>query len=147
MDGNYTMVPFRFIGEALGAKVDWNCDDQSVTLTVNAQTIVLAINSRTAAVDGNKVVLDKPSKNNQWLYNGAASFCRRGSKSKVHWDGATKRIMLQADSEDLKKSCCGTSFIRPTSTCCVQELHAAQSFVQSEAVQNSAAKYDRTLSE
>ncbi|MDF2664104.1 MAG: hypothetical protein K0Q94_6895, partial [Paenibacillus sp.] len=53
------MVPLRFIGEALGAKVVWGAEDQSITLLNNPGiTIQLWINNKQAVVNGNTYELD-----------------------------------------------------------------------------------------
>ncbi|MFC3770504.1 copper amine oxidase N-terminal domain-containing protein [Paenibacillus sp. GCM10012303] len=58
LDGR-TMVPLRFIGEALGAKVVWGAEDQSITLLNNPGiTIQLWINNKQAVVNGNTYELD-----------------------------------------------------------------------------------------
>ena len=55
-----TMVPFRFVGEAMGAEVGWEASEQKITLTLYGKQIVLRIGSTTAMVNGNPVVLDAP---------------------------------------------------------------------------------------
>ncbi len=59
-----TMLPIRFIAEALGAKVDWKetgVDMGIVTITKDNITIEITINSDTAYVNGNAVKLDSPA--------------------------------------------------------------------------------------
>ncbi|HOW03485.1 MAG TPA: stalk domain-containing protein, partial [Caldisericia bacterium] len=53
-----TMVPLRFIGEALGAKVDWDNAERKVTYTLYGRTIELWIDKSTALVNGDPVVVD-----------------------------------------------------------------------------------------
>lgn len=55
-----TMVPFRGIAEALGAKVNWDEAANKVTITGD-KTVELTIGSTTAAVDGQAVTLDVPA--------------------------------------------------------------------------------------
>lgn len=50
--GGSTMVPLRFIGEVLGAKVDWNGDEKKVTYTLGKQVVVLWIGKKEALVNG-----------------------------------------------------------------------------------------------
>jgi len=56
-----TMVPLRAIFEAIGAKVDWNNDTQTVTSTKDKTTISLTINNPTMYVNGESVTLDSPA--------------------------------------------------------------------------------------
>lgn len=52
-----TMVPIRFISDALGANVEWNQDALQATITTADKTIVLTIGSATALVNGQSVAL------------------------------------------------------------------------------------------
>lgn len=55
-----TMVPFRPIAEALGAKVDW--DEIAMKVTIKGTKVVeLTIGSTEATVDGMRVTLDAPA--------------------------------------------------------------------------------------
>lgn len=55
-----TMVPLRFIAEALGAKVEWRAEDQSITLTSEKGQILLWLNQKQAIVNGSLFELDAP---------------------------------------------------------------------------------------
>ncbi|RIX51558.1 copper amine oxidase N-terminal domain-containing protein [Paenibacillus nanensis] len=56
-----TMVPIRFIAEALGAKVEWDAADRRVTLTKDGSKIELIIDQKEAYVNGETTVLDAPA--------------------------------------------------------------------------------------
>lgn len=56
-----TLVPFRALLEKLGAKVEWNEKNQTVTATKADKSIVLKIGSNKATVDGKEVTLDVPA--------------------------------------------------------------------------------------
>ncbi len=51
-----TLVPVRFVAEALGYDVDWNPDTRSVI--IDGGRIVMTIDSQTATIDGKNVTLD-----------------------------------------------------------------------------------------
>ena len=53
-----TMLPIRFIAEALGAAVDWNDTEKKVTIKSDDKEIVIYIGSDTAYVDGVAEKLD-----------------------------------------------------------------------------------------
>lgn len=55
-----TMVPIRFIGEALNATFTWDGDTQQVTFIMGDKTIILFINESFGLVNGRKVELDVP---------------------------------------------------------------------------------------
>ncbi|MGO4547314.1 copper amine oxidase N-terminal domain-containing protein [Paenibacillus sp. 2TAB23] len=56
-----TMVPLRFIAEALGAKVDWNKQKQRITLVKENTKIELFIGKKEAYVNGKAITLDSPA--------------------------------------------------------------------------------------
>ncbi|MFY0546266.1 stalk domain-containing protein [Brevibacillus sp. H7] len=58
IDSGRTMVPVRFVSEALGAHVEWNAAEQKVTITHQGKTIELTVGQKTAMVNGTKLTLD-----------------------------------------------------------------------------------------
>jgi len=56
-----TLVPIRVISEILGAKVNWDVNQKTVTVTDLNTRIILKINSAQASVNGQSVVLDVPA--------------------------------------------------------------------------------------
>lgn len=57
---NRTMVPVRFISEALGADVKWKDKEQEVHIELGAKKIELTLNNKQATVAGKNVALDAP---------------------------------------------------------------------------------------
>jgi hypothetical protein len=53
-----TMIPFRFLGEALGAQVEWDQAGQRVTYRLGAREVTLVIGRPTARLNGNPVTLE-----------------------------------------------------------------------------------------
>lgn len=49
---NRTLLPIRYVAEALGAKVDWNATEQKVTITFKETVIELWIGKNNAKVNG-----------------------------------------------------------------------------------------------
>ena len=56
-----TMLSARAFYEKIGAKVDWNGKDKSVTVTKGSDKIVLTIGADKALVNDKEVVLDSPA--------------------------------------------------------------------------------------
>jgi hypothetical protein len=52
-----SLVPLRFISEALGAKVGWRQEDQSIAIVKGEKVIVLQIGNKQAVVDGQRYEL------------------------------------------------------------------------------------------
>jgi len=53
-----TLLPIRYVAEALGASVDWKPDEQKVTITFGGKTVELWIGQNSAKVDGNYKLID-----------------------------------------------------------------------------------------
>ena len=55
---NRTFVPFRTLGEALGAKVEFNQDAKTVTYALGSTKIVMTLDSKTYTVNGAEKTMD-----------------------------------------------------------------------------------------
>lgn len=55
---NRTMVPIRFVSEAMGANVQWNGTERTVTITLGKDIVVLKINDVKAKANGYDVYID-----------------------------------------------------------------------------------------
>lgn len=56
-----TMVPVRFIAEAMGGTVDWNSDSQTAYITYNGSLVEVPIQADIIHVNGEAVTIDTPS--------------------------------------------------------------------------------------
>ncbi len=81
-----TMVPIRFISENLGAKVDWNGDEQKVTITSGDKVIELVIGAAEISVNGEKAAIDAPAN----IFDGRTFVPLRVISEtlgrSIHWD-------------------------------------------------------------
>ncbi len=93
VDGR-TLVPVRFISEALGAKVDWDGDTRTVTIELDGKTMKLVIDSTDADVAGANVALDVPAQ----IINDSTMvpirFISENFGAKVDWDGDTQTVTV-----------------------------------------------------
>ena len=89
-----TMLPIRFIAEALGAKVDWIEESQTVKITAENIDISLVIGETFATVNGEKIDLDSPS----FIENDRTYLPIRFVSEKlgadVKWDDATQTVNI-----------------------------------------------------
>ena len=89
-----TLVPLRDIFEALGATVNWNPAAQTILATQGQTQIGLAINNKTASVNGSPVELDQAAT----LINGRTfvplRFVAEATGAKVDWNGAMQRVSI-----------------------------------------------------
>jgi spore coat protein U-like protein len=89
-----TFVPLRFIGEALGAEVEWNDALKVVFLTRGTLRVQLSIGSKLAIIDGRITqLLEAPR-----IQNGRTMvplrFISEAFGADVTWDQATKAVTV-----------------------------------------------------
>ena len=91
---NRTMLPARFVAEALGAKVDWDAKTRTVIIT-NATTVIkLPVGSTTATVNGQSITLDSPAfiENNR-TYT-PIRFISEALNAIVEWNAETRQVTI-----------------------------------------------------
>lgn len=100
IDHGVTLIPFRFIGDQLQAKISYTIDPatkkvKTVSYEVNNKSIILTIGSKTAYVNQQKVLLQIPPQ----IINGTTfiplRFVSEALGCKVQWESAHKRITIE----------------------------------------------------
>jgi hypothetical protein len=89
-----TLVPVRFVAEALGAKVGWEAENRSVPIQKETQSIRLNIGSNIATVNDEEVAFDT-----QAVMQGGRTFVPLRFVSEilgvaVEWDSKTNTVFL-----------------------------------------------------
>lgn len=96
-----TLVPFRFIGEACGATVEWNGETRQVTARYGDTTLVMTLNVQVAYINGQPAELDVPPQ----LVNGSTMLPLRFFAFAfgwgTDWDLATRTATVTAGSDDV----------------------------------------------
>lgn len=93
-----TMVPLRYVAEALGLKVSWDAKTKTVTLSNDKNQIVVPTNSLTMQMNGEKVQSDVlPVLQGGRIYLsisniGKALGLEQGKE--IRWDAAEKTVIL-----------------------------------------------------
>ncbi len=89
-----TILPLRFIGEALGAVVGWDGATKTVTYRLNGRTVKLTVGQRTADIDGVVRELDVPVQ----MINGRTlvplRFISEALGARVVWNAPTKTVKI-----------------------------------------------------
>ena len=93
IDGR-TMVPLRFVGETLGAGVDWNGESRQITYSVGERRILLTVGLQTATVDGRNVEIDTPPVIIQDRTMVPVRFVSQWLGALVNWDDTDKRVEI-----------------------------------------------------
>ncbi|MBQ9429840.1 MAG: copper amine oxidase N-terminal domain-containing protein [Clostridia bacterium] len=94
IENSRTLMPLRFIAEAMGASVEWDGATGTATLTEGTNVVVITLGSTTATVGGATVTLDVPaaSRNGRTLL--PVRFIAESFGATVAWDGATSTATL-----------------------------------------------------
>ncbi len=90
-----TMLPIRFIVEALEATIEWDGDKRTVTIEKDDIEIIITIDSDTALVNGKEVKLDCAA----FIENGRTYLPLRFvseelNATSVEWDGDTQTVTI-----------------------------------------------------
>ena len=95
IENSRTLVPFRFIGEAIGATVSWDAASKKVSYVLGKITIVLTIGSTTATVNGKKVTLDvAPKITSAGRTIVPIRFVSENIGAKVDWNATTHMVTV-----------------------------------------------------
>jgi len=89
-----TLVPLRAIFEALGANVEWDPVERTITGTRGNTTIFLQINNRTAKLNGNSITLDVPPAVIDGRTMVPTRFIAESLDAQVNWDGQTRTVSI-----------------------------------------------------
>jgi thiol-disulfide isomerase/thioredoxin len=94
IDGGTTMVPYRFLGEAFGATIEWIAESKTVRATLGRTTVELVIGNKTAKINGIPTTMTKVPV----IVKGSTfvpfRFIGEAFKAKVDWEQATKTITV-----------------------------------------------------
>jgi len=98
IDSGRTFVPFRFVGESLGAEVGYTTDASgrvaTVTYKLGSTSIILYIGRKDALVNGRTVYLDVAPKIVQGRTVIPLRFVTEALGCKVDWDGQTMKVTI-----------------------------------------------------
>ncbi|MFS0836498.1 copper amine oxidase N-terminal domain-containing protein [Paenibacillus sp. 1P03SA] len=94
-----SMVPFRFLGELLGAEVSWENSTQTVTLKGNDRTVTLSVGHPEADVNGVQTVLDQPAAIVNETTLVPLRFIAESLNRNVAYDNASKVITIVPKEE------------------------------------------------
>lgn len=100
-----TLVPLRFIGESLGAEVNWDGDSSTVTIKRGNDTVVMAIGQNSFTVNGAGKYMDVPPQ----IIDGRTMVPLRAAAEafsrKVYWDGESEIIVIGEQQNAFYPSC------------------------------------------
>ncbi len=89
-----TMIPLRFVGEAMGAEIEWEGTEQKITFTLYGKEIILRVGANTALVNGEPVALDTPPTIIDGRTLVPVRFVSENLGARVDWQGDLQRITI-----------------------------------------------------
>ena len=98
-DNNRTLVPVRFVSEALGADVKWNGNLRQVTVTYNNKVIKLVIDQKTITVDNQTQEMDTKAILKESRTFVPLRFVSEAMGADVEWDGANRTVVIKLKSK------------------------------------------------
>jgi len=97
-DKGRTMVPVRFISEALGAEVGWNGNTGTVTITKGGAVIKLTIGSPQIIINGKAAAMDTAAVIKDSRTFVPVRYIAEALGLSVGWDGPTRTVILTGGS-------------------------------------------------
>lgn len=91
---NRLLVPFRAIGEALGANVHWQSDSRQVSITGNNSLVLLTINSREATANGEQKIMDTVPILNNGRTLVPVRYVGEFLNATVNWNQTTRTVNI-----------------------------------------------------
>lgn len=97
-----TLAPFRKIGEALGAQIEWDQDTKTVTAYKEDKTVILQIGNNIAYVNQTPLELDTPPiiRDDRTLV--PIRFFSEAFGAAVMWDNAVRTVLINTDEKPSK---------------------------------------------
>ncbi|MBE7027409.1 MAG: copper amine oxidase N-terminal domain-containing protein [Ruminococcaceae bacterium] len=96
IEGDRTYLPLRFIGEAFGAQVNWNADNQEITVSLNDIVVVMNIGKTEYTINGEKNEIDVAPFIKEDRTFVPVRYIGEALNKAVYWDGALRLVIVTA---------------------------------------------------
>lgn len=96
-----TLIPFRFLGESLGADITWDSQTSQAKLKLADKEVIVAVGSTAAYVNSKLTTLDVPAEITENRLFVPLRFISESLGAVVNYDAADKKITVQcADTSE-----------------------------------------------
>ena len=89
-----TMLPFRFLGEIMGAQVSWDGKTNSATYQLDSKKIEVTIGSKYAKINNQQLPLDAAPEIKDGSTMVPARFITESLGAKVEWKPQTQQVII-----------------------------------------------------
>ena len=114
-----TVIPIRFIAEALGAEVGWVQETKTVVISKDNVTITLKIGSKMVFVNKEQIIIDTQAVIKNARTFVPLRFVSETMNAKVEWIGKTKTVIIMTEEYYAQKF---NQPLNPTATTDVAKL-------------------------
>lgn len=99
-ENSRTLIPLRFVSEALGASVSWNEQKREVSITKDNTKIRVRIGDRNIVVGGRISAMDTQAIIKESRTFVPLRFVAEALGAKVQWDGNTRTVVITTGAQD-----------------------------------------------
>lgn len=92
-----TLIPLRAVSETLGAEVEWNDEEKTVTVTYGDNSIVITVGNMTALVNGEEVEIDSPALIKKDRVLVPIRIIAEALGLKVEWDSESNSVIVDEE--------------------------------------------------
>jgi len=102
LKNNRVLIPLRAVSENLGADVNWNQQQQTITITKDDTEMVLTINSNKVLLNQSEILLDVPAELNYNSTYVPARFVSQTLGADVNWNQQASQATITLDGKQLR---------------------------------------------
>ena len=90
-----TVLPLRYVGETIGAKVDWFADEQKIVYVKGSKTIELWLGKTTVKINGKKTEIDTAPLEINGRTLVPVRFVTENMGANVDWEESTQKVTIK----------------------------------------------------
>ena len=96
-ENSRTLIPIRFVSEAMGAEVGWKDENKEVTIDLNGKHIRLIIGNEYISIDGSISMMDTKPLIKEARTFVPIRFVAEGLGAWVDWEDSTKTVIISTE--------------------------------------------------
>ncbi len=97
IEGDRTYLPLRFVGEAFGAEVNWNPENQEIKVSIGETEVVMNIGKTEYSVNGDKKEMDVAPFIKEDRTFIPVRYISEALGKAVYWDASLKLVIVTAE--------------------------------------------------
>lgn len=122
IEGDRTYLPLRFIGEAFGATVNWNPDNQEITVNLGETVVIMNIGQTVYTVNGESKEMDVAPFIKEDRTFVPVRYIGEALDKAVYWDAALKLVIVTPEDRPWNPEGKAETDILPDALLIISEL-------------------------